>query len=81
MVSFFENYVFTKFCSDASPRSLRLRKQAKKTKSKGGFMPGKDRLLLVGHPHHLVRKSHGNEPIFLDEADYSHCPGSTGLER
>ena len=32
-------------------------------------MPGKDRLLLAGHPHHLVRKSQGNEPIFLDEAD------------
>jgi len=38
-------------------------------------MPGKDRLLLAGHPHHLVRKSQGNEPIFLDDADYNHCLG------
>jgi len=36
-------------------------------------MAGKDRLLLAGHPHHLVRKSHGNKPVFLDEADYTHC--------
>lgn len=38
-------------------------------------MAGKDRLLLVGHPHHLVRKSHGNQPVFFDDADYSHCLG------
>ncbi|MBG14564.1 MAG: hypothetical protein CL553_15900 [Alcanivorax sp.] len=38
-------------------------------------MPGKDRLLLVGHPHHLVRKSHGKQPVFLNEADYTHCLG------
>lgn len=38
-------------------------------------MAGKDRLLLAGHPHHLVRKSHGNKPVFLDEADYTHCLG------
>lgn len=38
-------------------------------------MPGKDRLLLAGHPHHLVRKSREDQPIFLDEADYTHCLG------
>ena len=38
-------------------------------------MPGKDRLLLAGHPHHLVRKSHGQQPVFLNEADYTHCLG------
>lgn len=38
-------------------------------------MPGKDRLLLAGHPHHLVRKSRGKQPVFLDEADYTHCLG------
>ncbi len=38
-------------------------------------MPGKDRLLLAGHPHHLVRKSRDQQPVFLDEADYTHCLG------
>ena len=38
-------------------------------------MPGKDRLLLAGHPHHLVRKSRDQKPVFLDEADYTHCLG------
>tara|TARA_R100000655_G_scaffold66150_1_gene104576 strand:- start:1807 stop:1914 length:108 start_codon:yes stop_codon:yes gene_type:complete len=35
-------------------------------------MPGKDRLLLAGHPHHLVRKSRDQQPVFLDEADYTY---------
>ena len=38
-------------------------------------MPGKDRLLLAGHPHHLVRKSRDQQPVFLDDADYTHCLG------
>ena len=38
-------------------------------------MPGKDRLLLAGHPHHLVRKSRDQQPVFLDEADYTYCIG------
>ena len=36
-------------------------------------MPGKDRLLLAGHPHHLVRKSRDQQPVFFDEADYTYC--------
>ncbi|MBF1802560.1 hypothetical protein [Alloalcanivorax profundimaris] len=38
-------------------------------------MSGKDRLLLAGHPHYLMRKSADNQPVFLDEADCNHCLG------
>lgn len=34
-----------------------------------------ERLLLAGCPHYLVRKSSQNQPVFLDEADYTHCLG------
>lgn len=38
-------------------------------------MQRKERLLLAGHPHYLMRKSPDNQPVFLDEADYTHCLG------
>ncbi|HIK73311.1 MAG TPA: hypothetical protein EYG00_01190 [Alcanivorax sp.] len=38
-------------------------------------MPGKDRLLLAGYPHHLVRKSQERRHVFLDQSDYAHCLG------
>ena len=34
-----------------------------------------ERLLLSGYPHYLVRKSPDNQPVFLDEADFTHCLG------
>ncbi len=34
-----------------------------------------ERLLLAGYPHYLVRKSPDDQPVFLDEADYTHCAG------
>lgn len=33
-------------------------------------MQGKERLLIDGYPHHLVRKSRDNQVIFHDDSDY-----------
>lgn len=38
-------------------------------------MSGKERLLCAGHPHYLVRRSSHNQPIFLNEADFTSCRG------
>lgn len=36
-------------------------------------MSGSERILLVNHAHHLVRKSIERRPVFADEKDYAHC--------
>ncbi|MFP1679121.1 transposase [Alloalcanivorax sp. C16-2] len=36
-------------------------------------MSGKDRFLLAEHPHYLMRQSADNQPVFIDESDYTHC--------
>ncbi|MAO60693.1 MAG: hypothetical protein CL549_13130 [Alcanivorax sp.] len=36
-------------------------------------MSGKDRFLLAEHPHYLMRQSVEDQPVFIDESDYTHC--------